>query len=659
MERKNLTVLRMKDISIELDRKKCMAGILLVMVLLLLFREDFALRTSLVFIAMFAVLGALRVRTILPWLRRCLNFMWSGVCIFTTAWAVTLMDTSTAGFFQIGTKYILANCAIVACVCLLLFLLLRNWVRSICVASVLLTVFGMINGFVVLFRGNEINPMDILSARTAMNVVAQYTFYVNGIIARGCILMAVVWFSKTCIPKENKKSGVLEWTVALAVLIVMAAGVWKVCKDVSYSSWLNAGSVRNGFLLNFVTGFRYIQVDEPEGYAPNTVKEQEAQYIAEISETEKTEKPNILVIMNESFADLSVFSSELKTNQPVTPFLDSLQENTIRGYAMTSAFGGNTANVEFEFLTGHSMYNMPQGCVPYRTYIKSDTFSLVRVLESYGYTTMATHPYYAGGWDRTTVYPALGFETSTFLEEYPQQDLVRTYVSDREMYMYVLQQLEEKGENPLFLFGVTMQNHGGYEYEGENFTNTIRLEGYDMPYPKTEQYLTLLHESDQAIEYLLAELEDYPEDTIVVFFGDHLPQLDETVYNDLYGGDFVTMNEAMLRYMVPFFIWANFDIQEETVKYTSINYLGRYLLEAAGLELPAYYRFLADMEEQVPAMNTYGYYSVSKGRFLAYRYADGQEAEALKTYAVLQYNALFDSEERSKLFFGRYIEETP
>ncbi len=160
--------------------------------------------------------------------------------------------------------------------------------------------------------------------------------------------------------------------------------------------------------------------------------------------------PNVLVVMNESYADFSILGSPLNTNQPVTPFADSLQENTQRGHALCSVFGGGTANSEFEFLTGLSMGNLPAGAYSlqentqrghalcsvfgggtansefefltglsmgnlpagacaYQQYIHAPIPSLVHHFNSLGYRTMATHPFLASGWNRTAVYPRLGF----------------------------------------------------------------------------------------------------------------------------------------------------------------------------------------------------------------------------------------------------------
>ena len=107
--------------------------------------------------------------------------------------------------------------------------------------------------------------------------------------------------------------------------------------------------------------------------------------------------------------------------------------------------------------------------------------------------------------------------------------------------------------------------------------------------------------------------------------------------------------------MVPFLVWANFDIPEQTVECTSLNYLGRYLLETAGLELPPYYQFLKELEQAVPAVNALGYYSISQQTFLPLEDAQGEEAKWLNDYAIVQYNNLFDQKNRNPLFFQNYL----
>ena len=194
-----------------------------------------------------------------------------------------------------------------------------------------------------------------------------------------------------------------------------------------------------------------------------------------------------------------------------------------------------------------------------------------------------------------------------------------------------------------------MQNHGGYS--DAEYDSTISLMNYSQAYTTVEQYLSLIHSSDEALRFLISYYEQVDRDVVILFFGDHLPQFSSTFYEELHGGSFDTLEEQMLQYTVPFFIWANFGIEEQDVGLTSLNYLSNYLYDAAGLPLPSYNAFLQDVQAVIPAMNAFGYYSKEKGTFIPYDEAEGKEADMLNLYRILQYNCLFDKDNRSQVFF--------
>ena len=163
--------------------------------------------------------------------------------------------------------------------------------------------------------------------------------------------------------------------------------------------------------------------------------------------------------MNESFADLSVVG-DFETNTQVTPFMDSLSENTLKGYALSSVYGAKTPNSEWEFETGNSMAFLPDGSVVYQQYINDDPTSIVSNLKNIGYTTVAMHPYYATGWSRNKVYPHLGYDETYFIDDFDQTKILREYITDQELYDKIIDRYEKKSDDEkLYIMGVTMQNH--------------------------------------------------------------------------------------------------------------------------------------------------------------------------------------------------------
>ena len=192
---------------------------------------------------------------------------------------------------------------------------------------------------------------------------------------------------------------------------------------------------------------------------------------------------------------------------------------------------------------------------------------------------------------------------------------------------------------------------GGYTYTGNDFTETVSLEGYENNYPDVEQYLSLLRETDKAVEYLLTYFSKIEDDVVIVFFGDHQPSLGDSFYREIEGSSADSLDAQQNRYKVPFFIWANYDMEETYVECTSLNYLSSYVYQAAGIPLPPYNRFLLEMEYVIPSINGNGFYSTRLQCYLPFDMASEAEKEWLLAYEMLQYNNLFDRHDRSEVLF--------
>lgn len=578
-----------------------------------------------------------------------IRLLFSLLCVFLVCvYSLDIIDTTISS--NLSGRIILLNLLCAFIIFAFFTVITGNAAVSTVITVLVLMGISTVNGFVFLFRGKELSAMDILSVRTAANVAGQYTYSFPPHVTLRWMWTFLLVFASFSLPAPTRAHPIGKRLMCLALCLISTAILIPSSKDIGVRSWDYLGSQLNGFYLNFALGIRDSFRLSPDGYSEDLVEALAEESSA--SSGQDSRKPNIIVIMNEAFSDLDIFKNPLNPSTEVIPFVSSLSENTVKGSALVSIFGGNTANSEFEFLTSHTMafFPNPTNSVPYQQYIDEPVYAFPQLMRSMGYETFATHPYLANGWSRNVQYPRLGFDGQTFMDAYPMENLVRGFVSDREMYEYILGKLSETASRPLFLFGVTMQNHSAYETEG--FENSIRLEG---DYPLTEQYLSSIHESDKAVEYLIGQLEDYPEDTVVLFFGDHMPKIENDFYLVLNGGPLRTLDEQMLKYTVPFFIWANYDIDEYTLEQTSLNYLAGHLLDAAGIELPPYYQFLRDTEEIIPAINAYGYYSRAQGRMIPLSEAQGEEAEAIRRYDCVQYNNMFDSKNRNELFFGQYI----
>lgn len=548
--------------------------------------------------------------------------------------------------------------------CLVVFLVAQictNHTALACgIAHVFLMFVATINYFVYLFRGNEFIFSDLKSVQTGLSVAGNYEFVLDSRAAYVLLISGLyIAFLRKLHVTLQKRARRAAVCVSLAVLSAVYVGE-KSSKIVT-ETWEQKGSYRNGYILNFVLSMRDCFVGEPESYSKETVAAFEEKYANtedDVSvEPVTEEKPTIIVVMSESYADLSVVG-DFNTNIELTPFYNSLTENTLKGYALSSVFGAKTPNSEWEFLTGNSMAFLPSGSVVYQQYITDTPTSLVSNLKNEGYTCVAMHPYYETGWSRNTVYSNMGFEEMYFIDDFDQSKVLREYITDRELYENIIERYESRDANEdLFVMSISMQNHGGYTEKYANFKEEARMLGVN--YPDVNQYLSLVHESDEALEYLISYFENVEEPVEIVFFGDHQPSLSQSFYPYLNGKGLsgLTTDELQALYTVPFFIWTNYESEEETVEITSLNFLSALALERAGIELPAYNQFLLDMMEVVPAINSRGYYSKSAGAFLHLDEATGEEAEWIRDYEILQYNGMFDKKEQSGIFFPYLREE--
>lgn len=539
-------------------------------------------------------------------------------------------------FEEVRSKAQCFNVILFEFIAWIMYLILGNAKWALRIVLAVSMIFGLVNHYVMLFRTTPFVPWDIFSINTAASVVSNYDFTPSTRVVVVSILFVVLIVLMHFINHKMKMGFYLRMipfavvTICLCVFVNMLQDDDFQTENYLYPFLFTPGYMTqvNGMAVTFAMDLEYLAIDKPSGYNADDAKEELAEYAD--AETVTSQKlPNIIVIMDEAFADLKVLD-EFYTNVDYMPFVHSMQngkENTVSGYLNVSVCGGNTANTEFEFLTGNTMAFLPTGSIPYQQYIKQDIPSLASYLSGLGYQTYAQHPYLASGWNRDKVYEWMGFDNMTFIDGYSSRKLIRNYISDESSFEQIKRTFEEKEDGkPAFIFNVTMQNHGGYSDTYSDFVNSVRT--IDPKSNDLDQYLTLLSISDSEVEKLIAYFSGVDEDTVVVFFGDHQPN------------DFVTSPIARTtendynRYQVPYFIWANYDIDEAVNVNTSANYLAANVLKAAGVPTDEYQNFLLQLEKEFPIISA-----------VRTKSTEDADEQLLEKYKKLQYYMLFDWEE--------------
>lgn len=536
---------------------------------------------------------------------------------------------------------------------------LTNYIVLCCfVTHLLCFLWGTANYYVSLFRGTPILPWDFTALGTAAAVADSYQFSISRQMGISLILLALLFLllrrrmkSGRFRPSKNRlraRAAYLCAIVACAypVLQPNALETFGVRTDV----WDQSGSYsKDGALAVFLRNTQFMSVEPPQDPSAQNVQ-RIAQQVAPVEPAVSTDtRPNIIAIMNESWADFESFGN-LSLSESVTDFIDSL-DNCIRGHCYTSVFGAGTSASEFEFLTGNSMAFLPSGSIPYQQYILEPSSSLASLLKEKGYRTLAFHPGERTSWQRNQAYPLLGFDRFKCVED---MDVPITeehgYVSDQSSFEQIIYEFEHKSpQERLFLFNVTIQNHGSYTVE--NYPAQVQLTDQPGRYPMAEQYLTLANKTDESFKLLVDYFSRQQQPTIILMFGDHQPSVEQEFLDKAYGvtQDQMTMEQYMGRYQTPFLIWANYPLPQTELPVSSLNFLGQHLLSLSGIRNSVYGDYLSGFEQQLPAFTFVGYMDTD-GK--AYSHLESNRYDSLiEDYRAFAYNNLFGAQQRCGSFF--------
>jgi len=519
-------------------------------------------------------------------------------------------------------------------------------------------VFAAANIYVMRFRTNPIYMTDLTAIDTAAEVAGDYDYTPNAGIILLIVFLLVMLVIAILLRRRVLARGWKIHVLCILVYTLLFGGLMNYTmyskdmrrRGVSVRNFNMVKAYRNsGGLLVFMRSARNLFVEKPDGYSLETVGELDQTYTSDSVSEEEYNRPNVIVVMNEAFADLQAVG-DFETNEEVLPFLNSLTENTVKGMAYTSVFGGHTPNTEYEFLTGDTMAYLPNGCTPYQSYLKHAMPSLTSNLKKDGYQgILAMHPYKAKGYNRPTAYKNLGFNEFITEEAFAGAQLVRRFVSDEADYEKVISEYEKartESDEPFYMLNVTMQNHSSYDEDFDNLPDTIKITSEGVAdQDKAERYLNLVHLSDQALETLISYFEGIEDPTVIVFFGDHEPGLSKAFYESIIPDD----AEEMAKYKVPFFIWANFDIEEQSGVKTSVNFLQTLMLKACGMKMTGYNKFQLELMETLPVVTAAGIQD-SEGNYYSTSDTDIPSSDLLSDYAILVYNHLFDRNNRAGLF---------
>lgn len=405
----------------------------------------------------------------------------------------------------------------------------------------------------------------------------------------------------------------------------------------------------NGFVLAFALNLPMATVATPSGYS--------AEAIERIAAENKTmpvaagERPDVVIVMSESFWDPTRLPGVTIAPDPI------LTARSLRsGEVFSPEFGGMTANVEFEALTGFSNAFLPYGSIPYQQYVRTRIPSLATFFRDQGYTTTALHPFQGWFWNRSVVYDAFGFDRFLSEENLPALEKRGPLASDAAMTEEIIRRADAE-QKPVFIFAVSLQGHGPYEPNRyKDATHAVSAPGLkDRARESVLSFSEGAADADKGLARLVEWAKGRERPTVIAFFGDHLPPLGEAYVQSGYMKEPVASRRAPLAQMkaeheTPLVIWSSRSGPRTDVGTISPAFLPLEILEAAGMEHPYYTGFLGQVREKFPVVDRH--LLIDRVGQALPDWARGDEVDpAVRDFRLLQYDVMFGDRHGIGRFF--------
>ncbi|TPK61773.1 LTA synthase family protein [Mesorhizobium sp. B2-4-15] len=410
----------------------------------------------------------------------------------------------------------------------------------------------------------------------------------------------------------------------------------------------------NGFALAFALNVPMAHVSAPSGYSDKA--------IAAIDRPRTTasvpdDKPDIIVVMSESFWDPTKLPGVAITPDPI-PTVRALRS----GSMFSPEFGGMTANIEFEALTGFSNAFLPAGSIPYQQYVRTPTPSMATFLKSEGYRARAIHPGTNWFWNRGAVYADFGFNDFKSEEALPPMEKRGPLASDAAMTDEIIREADAS-DDPVFFFAVSLQNHGPYEPNRyNNPTHSVQAPISQWARDSLLSYAEGSADADRGLDRLIEWAKKRERPTILAFFGDHLPPLGPVYVETGFLKDNVaprnepTPEAALEHHETPLVVWSNRSGPIKDLGTVSPAFLPYHILTAAGVTHPYYTGFLGEMRERYRVVDR-NLLLTPAGQATPDWSRQKEIDPAIRDFQLIQYDMMFGKRHAAPDFFPETVDK--
>ncbi len=558
----------------------------------------------------------------IPWIRAVLIMLSPIICLFLCQ-LITLQQPleALAWIFSHGKP------AVLTYLTLLLALLLIERLSSSLFLAVLLSLLPCFLLSLASYIKQVINGVPLLiSDLSMMGQVSEITGFVSDDFRLGggtwlaMLLLLILCVFAFRFSRPLKKSPVWK---RLTISAVLAAAIFCLINAPATAALLagddegESQAMRNerlGLLAGLFSAARQSFIQEPDAYSEDNMNRILKLINKGSSTLESPQQPNVIVLMSESFFDPDCLPNVQYSTDPVSNYR-ALAKDFPSGIFLSNTFAGGTGNVEMEVFTGIPSALIGTG-ETLSSLRSSDIYSrlpsIVRTFGANGYETSFIHSYNNLLFERENNIPAIGFNTVLFQEDFTvEPSLAGGYYSDDTLISQLIAQFESKGDKPIFLYSVSMENHQPFEADKFETPSPITAQSDLLGEDGLGVMNSLLHglyDADAALGRLTEYLSALEEPTILLFFGDHLPGLslgsDDSVYARLgytstADTTLWTPHELKQMHSTPFLLWNNYDAQFEVPELMGGMGFGSYLLDWAGISKPLYFTWVDNALEQM------------------------------------------------------------
>jgi hypothetical protein len=356
------------------------------------------------------------------------------------------------------------------------------------------------------------------------------------------------------------------------------------------------------------------RIFEPDDYDENKLNE----ILEENDDTNSDNSfgtPNIIVLFAESFWDVDQLLEEVEFNTKVTSNLEELKSKGIFFNMISPSYGGVSANVEFEFLTGANLMYFNKGYVPYMQLYNNKSYyykpSIISELKNNGYNTKIVTYTSKELFDCGRFYNYIGVDETEYNTDIAEENIKGKYVSDEYVVDKIINEFENKDKNEkLFYMTLTMQAHMPYLIDKyENYDVNIVSSNLEQSMNETLiSYAQGIYDTDKQLGRLYEYIQTLDEPTLLVFYGDHLPYLENSEgvnildYLQYFNTDDELLNDYRM-YNTQALILANFEINDDKNQYIGPDLLGAYILNRMDINISNYYKWLYNYKNNLAASN--------------------------------------------------------